>query len=102
MNSAEVEFRKKRGITPKRYAVLSFVFRYTYAHGCPPCIRDIMQEFGFTSLTGYRSHVDALCRKGLLRSTESTARSFVVTPRGIEVLNIIQPIGRPTSTIAQK
>jgi len=68
-----------KGLTRRQKEILTFVQRYSEAHGYPPSVREIGQALGLTSSSTVHSHLAALERKGYLRRDPSK-------PRALEVL----------------
>jgi len=73
-------------LTFKQRQVLDFILERLYSVGSPPTIREIAQNFGFSSTGSPRVHLRALARKGYLRLNPQISR-------GIEVL--AQAVGIP-------
>ncbi len=68
-----------KGLTRRQQEILTFVHRYTDAHGYPPSVREIGQALGLTSSSTVHSHLTALEKKGYLRRDPSK-------PRALEIL----------------
>ena len=69
------------GPTKKQQQVLEFIQRRQQADGVTPSVREIAAHFGWGSPRSVSDHLDALRRKGLLRSERRLARSLrVVSP----------------------
>lgn len=68
-----------KGLTRRQQEILTFIQRYTEAHGYPPSVREIGQALGLTSSSTVHSHLSALEKKGYLRRDPSK-------PRALEVL----------------
>jgi repressor LexA len=68
-----------KGLTSRQKEILTFVQRYSEAHGYPPSVREIGQALGLTSSSTVHSHLAALERKGYLRRDPSK-------PRALEIL----------------
>ncbi|HXF81453.1 MAG TPA: transcriptional repressor LexA [bacterium] len=68
-----------RGLTRRQKEILTFIQRYTEAHGYPPSVREIGQALGLTSSSTVHSHLTALEKKGYLRRDPSK-------PRALEIL----------------
>ncbi len=69
-----------KGLTARQEGILQFIVEYVDQHGFPPSIREIGNNFGFSSLRGVTVHLDALERKGYIRRA-STSRSITVVGR---------------------
>jgi repressor LexA len=68
-------------LTQRQQEVLRFIDRTQRRHGTAPSLREMADHFGFHSVNAARDHVEALCRKGLLRRRPGRARSYqVATP----------------------
>jgi repressor LexA len=68
-----------KGLTRRQQEILTFIQRYTDAHGYPPSVREIGQALGLTSSSTVHSHLSALEKKGFLRRDPSK-------PRALEIL----------------
>ncbi len=68
-----------KGLTHRQHEILTFVHRYTDAHGYPPAVREIGQALALTSSSTVHSHLAALEKKGYLRRDPSK-------PRALEIL----------------
>lgn len=68
-----------RGLTRRQKEILTFIQRYSEAHGYPPSVREIGQALGLTSSSTVHSHLSALEKKGYLRRDPSK-------PRALEIL----------------
>ncbi len=68
-----------KGLTKRQQEILTFVHRFTDAHGYPPSVREIGQALGLTSSSTVHSHLAALEKKGYLRREPSK-------PRALEIL----------------
>jgi repressor LexA len=65
-------------LTELQADVLRFIREYTAEHGYPPSMRDIKDRFGWSGPNAVNNHIVALEKKGYLRRTPRTARSFVI------------------------
>lgn len=68
-----------KGLTRRQQEILTFIQRYTDAHGYPPSVREIGQALGLTSSSTVHSHLSALEKKGYVRRDPSK-------PRALEIL----------------
>ncbi|HEU5298446.1 MAG TPA: transcriptional repressor LexA [bacterium] len=68
-----------KGLTRRQKEILTFIQRYSDAHGYPPSVREIGQALGLTSSSTVHSHLTALEKKGYLRRDPSK-------PRALEIL----------------
>lgn len=68
-----------KGLTRRQGEILTFVQRFSDAHGYPPSVREIGQALGLTSSSTVHSHLSALEKKGYLRRDPSK-------PRALEIL----------------
>ncbi len=66
-------------LTEKQRAVLEFIKLHISSKGYPPTIREICDEFGFSSPLSAKQHVDALHRKGYIKKSPSKQRSIEVS-----------------------
>ncbi len=66
-------------LTEKQRAVLEFIKFHISSKGYPPTIREICDEFGFSSPLSAKQHVDALHRKGYIKKSPSKQRSIEVS-----------------------
>lgn len=90
-----------RGLTRRQREILTFVQRYSDAHGYPPSVREIGQALGLTSSSTVHSHLSALERKGYLRRDPSKPRALEILrdERDIPIKKVIPIpiIGRVTA-----
>ena len=63
--------------TARQLEVLAYIRRHIGELGYSPSLRDIVSHFRWVSPNTAACHVNALCRKGLLRQTSGVARSLV-------------------------
>ena len=73
------------GPTKKQQHVLDFIQKRQQADGVTPSVREIAAHFGWASPRSVSDHLDALRRKGLLRSEPGLARSYRVVSRLTEL-----------------
>ena len=78
-------------LTERQAQVLTFIKSFAQAHGYPPTIPEIQEEFGIRSPNGVNNHIKALTRKGYLRRDSSRARALEITGwrDGIPVLGTV-------------
>lgn len=71
-------------LTPRQQQALDFITAHLARHGSPPTYREIGDHMGLASTNAVDVHVQALCRKGLLKIRRGKARSMQPTrrPRG--------------------
>lgn len=81
-----------KGLTRRQHEILTFIQRYSDAHGYPPSVREIGQALGLTSSSTVHSHLSALEKKGYLRRDPSK-------PRAIEILKDERDV--PTKKVIQ-
>ncbi len=90
-----------KGLTRRQQEILTFVQRYTDAHGYPPSVREIGQALGLTSSSTVHSHLAALQKKGYLRRDPSKPRALEILrdERDIPVKKLIPipVVGRVTA-----
>lgn len=54
-------------LTDQQQRILDWITDFIFARGFPPVIREVCEEFGFTSPNGARCHLQALVAKRRLR-----------------------------------
>jgi len=72
-------------LTPKQRQVLDFILERLQTVGSPPTIREIAQNFDFSSTGSPRVHLKALARKGYLRLNPRVSRGIEVLARAIGI-----------------
>ncbi len=65
-------------LTRRQGQVLSYIERCQRDRGETPTLREIADHFGFSSVTAARDHVQALCKKGVLKQRPGRARALQV------------------------
>jgi repressor LexA len=68
-----------KGLTRRQQEVLAFINESTIRHGYPPTIRELADHFSI-SVKGAYDHVDALKKKGRLKSGGKRSRTMEVVP----------------------
>lgn len=63
--------------------VLAFVVRHQEKHTAPPSLREICEEFGFSSHTSARKHMQALARKGFVAQS-GDGRSWAAKAKEVQ------------------
>jgi len=84
-------------LTEKQGRVLRFIIGHLEAHGFPPTLKEIMEEFGFSSPRTAASYLEALERKGAIRVHRGKVRAIEILQapgRGIPLVGRI-PAGFP-------
>lgn len=64
-------------LPPRQLAALEFIRSFIASAGYPPTTREIAKALAVTQ-TAAIAHVDALERKGIIRTTPKVARSIVL------------------------
>ena len=72
-------------LTSKQRQVLDFILERLHTVGSPPTIREIAQQFDFSSTGSPRVHLKALARKGYLRLNPQISRGIEVLTRAIGI-----------------
>ena len=75
---------KMEFITSRQQEVLDFIISFLQKNSYPPTLRDIMENFGFTSPNGVTHHIKALVRKGALNKNHGKARGLALVFSGNE------------------
>jgi repressor LexA len=65
-------------LTPRQQQILDFIRRRVNTRGSAPSLREIMEQFGFSSPATVSDHLDALEKKGALRREPGRARNIVL------------------------
>src|ERR1700722_6824882 len=68
-------------LTKPQQQILDFVGSHREATGQSPSLREIAHRFRFRSVTGAANHIRALIRKGALRHSPGSARSWQIVSR---------------------
>jgi len=68
-----------KGLTKRQQEVLSFIEEYIDAHNFSPSYREIMKNFGFSSIASVSKHINTLKRKGVLTNEKQCSRSITPT-----------------------
>lgn len=63
-------------LTAKQKQVLKYIFQCIKSNQLPPTIREIAQEFGFSSTGTVRDHLKALVQKGYIKISENKSRAI--------------------------
>jgi repressor LexA len=72
--------------TAAQREVLLIIRQFFREHSFPPTRREIGDALGVSSTNAVENHIYALERKGMLTRTRNTARSTVLTERGLKAL----------------
>ncbi|MDD3763093.1 MAG: transcriptional repressor LexA [Nevskiales bacterium] len=65
-------------LTRRQSEILGFIRQHIAGHGMPPTRAEIVQAFGFRSLTAAEDHLRALARKGAIELMPGTSRGIRV------------------------
>lgn len=71
MTSAVTE---KPPLTSTQTKVLQYILEHQEEHGVPPTLKGICEQFGWSSLTAPRCHLEALRKKGYIEWNPRTSR----------------------------
>lgn len=82
-----------KGLTKRQREIVDFVDQFIRANKYSPSYKEIMTQFGFTSLGSVYSHIRTLKRKGALAQEEKCGRSLTLAstheipldPTGVQV-----------------
>ncbi|MDP8264128.1 MAG: transcriptional repressor LexA [Candidatus Aceula lacicola] len=74
-----------KNLTDKQKNVLRFIFNQIKDEKIPPTIREIAQEFGFSSTGTVRDYLKALVDKGYIRVSEGKARAIELVKEAFRV-----------------
>ena len=74
-----------KNLTAKQKNVLRFIFNQIRNEKIPPTIREIAQEFGFSSTGTVRDYLKALVDKGYIRVSEGKARAIELVKEAFRV-----------------
>jgi repressor LexA len=87
-------------LTEKQRNVLQFIFNKIKEDNLPPTIREIAQEFGFSSTGTVRDYLKALVDKGYIKVNEGKARAIELVKEAfrIPVLGAVAA-GSPTLAV---
>jgi repressor LexA len=88
-----------RSLTEQQQKLLAFIIDHIRGKGHPPTIREIGHSFGFRSTGTVRDHLQALERKGYLRTRHGKSRGLLPRQwlRGLPILGRV-PAGGPLLT----
>jgi repressor LexA len=70
-------------LTETQENVLAFVVRHQEKHTAPPSLREICEEFGFSSHNSARKHMQALARKGFVAQS-GDGRSWAAKSKEVQ------------------
>lgn len=71
--------------------VLRAVVDYREHHGYPPTMRELQAATGIANVSQVAYWLNKLQRAGLVMKSACQARTVVVTARGVQVVNAVQP-----------
>lgn len=74
-----------KNLTEKQKGVLKFIFNKIKDDKIPPTIREIAQEFGFSSTGTVRDYLKALVEKGYIKVSEGKARAIELVKEAFQV-----------------
>ena len=66
-------------LTPRQSQILSFIRNCARERGGVPSLREIMEEFGFSSTATVASHLDLLEKKGAISRQAGRSRNIILT-----------------------
>ena len=75
----------KKDLTDKQKSVLRFIFNKIRQESMPPTIREIAEEFGFSSTGTVRDYLHALSEKGFIRLKTGKARAIELVKEAFRV-----------------
>lgn len=75
----------KNKLTTKQKDVLEFIFHKIQDNKMPPTIREIAQEFQFSSTGTVRDYLHALSQKGFIRLSEGKARAIELVKDAFQI-----------------
>jgi len=89
-----------KNLTDKQKNVLRFIFNEITNEKIPPTIREIAQEFGFSSTGTVRDYLKALVDKGYIRISEGKARAIELVKEAfrVPILGVVAA-GNPTLAV---
>ncbi|MDD3374590.1 MAG: transcriptional repressor LexA [Candidatus Omnitrophica bacterium] len=89
-----------KNLTGKQKNVLRFIFNQIRNEKIPPTIREIAQEFGFSSTGTVRDYLKALVDKGYIRVNEGKARAIELVKEAfrVPILGVVAA-GNPTLAV---
>ncbi|MDP8266314.1 MAG: transcriptional repressor LexA [Candidatus Aceula meridiana] len=88
-----------KDLTDKQKGVLKFIFHKIRDEKLPPTIREIAEEFGFSSTGTVRDYLRALTEKGYIKLTEGKARAIELVKEAFRV-PIIGAVSAGSPTLA--
>lgn len=69
----------KKELTERQKNIYQFIKEYINFNGYPPTYREIGTHFSIASTFGVKRHIDALIKKGFLKTNENSSRTISVT-----------------------
>jgi SOS-response transcriptional repressor LexA len=63
-------------LTVRQAEIYRFLLKFAMTHGYPPSLRDIARHFRISGTNGVACHMDALVKKGKIRSVAKTSRAI--------------------------
>lgn len=65
-------------LTKRQVEILEFIKSYQKKNGYSPTIKDVADKFEFQSANGARDHLQAMCKKQVIKMSPGIARSIVI------------------------
>ncbi len=78
--SEQMDTTMSKGLTTRQEDILNFIRDYIEFNGYPPSYREIGENFNISSTFGVKRHLDALIKKGFLKSEGNMSRALSLTP----------------------
>lgn len=90
-------------LTDKQRDVLKFIYRRIKEANLPPTIREIAEEFGFSSTGTVRDYLRALVKKGYIKIEEGKSRAIELVKASLFSLPILGKVqaGLPTLAVEE-
>lgn len=92
-----------QSLTQKQKNVLKFIYEHIRDKQLPPTIREIAENFGFSSTGTVRDYLNALADKGFIRLQEGKARAIELVRENLFAIPIIGRVqaGLPTLAVEE-
>jgi len=90
-------------LTEKQRDVLKYIYRRVKEVNLPPTIREIAEEFGFSSTGTVRDYLRALVKKGYIKIEEGKSRAIELMKSSLFSLPILGKVqaGLPTLAVEE-
>ncbi len=90
-------------LTEKQRDVLKYIYRRVKEANLPPTIREIAEEFGFSSTGTVRDYLRALVKKGYIKIEEGKSRAIELVKSSLFSLPILGKVqaGLPTLAVEE-